>query len=174
MKVKCEFCKTEYNLDKLPATQVRCALCGHSWAPTMPPRKNMWLIFIASLCALLSAIVFTIAVITQHHAKNANRGPLIVGIENIETMTDENGKPHIVVNGNVSNVSEYPYAVPDLIIVSSDDDGNVLAQQRFMPSAAILDSGKSVKFTHVLGGQPTGVKKISAKLADLEVLQKDK
>lgn len=174
MKVKCDFCKTEYNLDKAPASQVKCALCGNTWSPALPPRKNTWLMFFASLCALLSAIIFTVAVITQHQAKTASRGPLIVNVENIETITDQDGKSHIVINGEVTNVSEYPYAVPDLIVVSSDGAGQVLAQQKFMPSAAILDSGKSVKFRHILARQPIGVKKISAKLADLEVIQEDK
>ena len=63
MKIKCDFCKTEYTLDKVSSGGVKCAICGNVWAPDVAPRKNTWLMFFASLCALLSAIVFTVAII---------------------------------------------------------------------------------------------------------------
>ena len=174
MKIKCDFCKTEYTLDKIPNTPVKCAVCGNSWSVATPQRKNAWLVFLAALCALLSAIIFTVAVITQHKAKNANRGPLVVDIESVESITDETGNAHIIVNGTVTNISDAIYGVPDLIIVSSDERGNVLAQQKFMPSATLLDSGSTTKFRHILGKQPVGVKKISAKLADIQVANEGK
>lgn len=173
MKVKCDFCKTEYNLNNISGTAVKCAVCGNEWVPILPQRKNSWLMFLAALCALMSAIIFTVAVITQHQAKNANRGPLVVNVSAVETITDENGKQQIVVNGTVTNISDDVYGVPDLIIISSDDKGNILAQQKFMPSATLLDSGDSVNFKHILGKQPFGVKKISAKLAEIQTIQKD-
>lgn len=174
MKIKCDFCKTEYTLDKIPNTPVKCAVCGNSWSVATPQRKNAWLVFLAALCALLSAIIFTVAVITQHKAKNVNRGPLVVDIESVESITDETGNAHIIVNGTVTNISDAIYGVPDLIIVSSDERGNVLAQQKFMPSATLLDSGSTTKFRHILGKQPVGVKKISAKLADIQVANEGK
>lgn len=174
MKIKCDFCKTEYSVDGVASTPVKCAICGHTWTVAAAPRKNTWLMFFASLCALLSAIIFTVAVITQHQARNAKRGPLIAEIINLETTTDEAGATHVVVNGSITNVSDSIYGVPDLYIVSSDDKGRVLAKQKFMPSATLLDSGATVNFSHILAPQPAGVKKISAHLAGLETPDGDK
>ncbi|MBO5704635.1 MAG: hypothetical protein J6R99_01305 [Alphaproteobacteria bacterium] len=174
MKIKCDFCKTEYSVDKAPSAPVKCAVCGYVWNTTVAPKKNAWLMFFASVCALLSAIIFTIAVITHHQIKNANRGPLIASVNNISTITDESGVAHIVVNGTVTNISSNIYGVPDLLIVSTDEKGNVLAKQKFMPSATLLDAGASVNFSHVLAQQPNGVKKISAHLLNLEIPQDKK
>ena len=173
MKIKCDFCKTEYSVEGATSGAVRCAVCGHTWSVAHPARKNSWLMFFASLCALLSAIIFTVAVITHHQAKNANRGPLIANVSGVETTTDENGVSRLVVHGTITNVSSDIYGVPDLIIVSSDGAGHILARQKFMPSATLLDAGASVEFNHILSAQPTGVKKISAHLADLESQPKD-
>ena len=174
MKIKCDFCKTEYALDSAPSAPVKCAICGHEWSVAVPPRRNTWLMFFASLCALLSAIIFTIAVIAQHQVRKTQRGPLVASVTGVETTTDEAGVSHIVVNGSVTNVSDEIYGMPDLIIVSTDDDGRVLAKQKFMPSATLLDAGASVDFSHILAPQPNGVKKISAHLADLQVATQDK
>lgn len=173
MKIKCDFCKTEYHIDNMPNTPVQCAICGHTWNVVTGSKKNAWLMFFASLCALLSAIVFTVAVITQHQIKQKNQGPLIADITGVTTATDENGIQHIVVSGTVTNVSNQIYGVPDLVIVSSDENGNVLAQQKFMPSATLLDVGASVNFNHTLSQQPNGVKKISAKLVNFDVPKDD-
>jgi predicted Zn finger-like uncharacterized protein len=169
MKIKCDFCKTEYHIDNIPNTPVQCALCGHTWTVVVGQKRNALLMFFASLCALLSAIVFTVAVITQHQIKQKNQGPLIATVTGVTTTTDENGVPHIVVNGTVTNVSDQIYGVPDLVIVSSDENDNVLAQQKFMPSATLLDVGASVNFSHMLSQQPSGVKKISAKLVNFDI-----
>lgn len=174
MKIKCDFCKTEYNTDSLISGAVKCAVCGHTWAVVRPTRKNSLLMFFASLCALLSAIIFTVAVITHHQAKNAVRGPLVASVSGVNTTTDENGQARIVVTGTIENISSDIYGVPDLIIVSTDDKGRVLTRQKFMPSATLLDAGGVVNFSHVLSPQPTGVKKISAHLTDLQIPQKDK
>ena len=174
MKIKCDFCKTEYNTDSLTSGAVKCAVCGHTWAVVRPTRKNSLLMFFASLCALLSAIIFTVAVITHHQAKNAVRGPLVAAVCGGYTTTDENGQTRIVVTGTIENISSDIYGVPDLIIVSTDEKGRVLTRQKFMPSATLLDAGGVVKFSHVLSPQPAGVKKISAHLADLQIPQKDK
>lgn len=174
MKIKCDFCKTEYNLDEAPNAPVKCAICGYEWNAAVTPRKNAWLMFFASLCALMSAIIFTIAVITHHQIKKANQGPLIATVSEVSTTTDENGVVRVIVNGTVSNVSDNIYGVPDLLIVSTDNKGNILAKQKFMPSATLLDAGTSVKFSHVLAQQPNGVKKISAHLLNFDTPQDNK
>lgn len=174
MKIKCDFCKTEYHIDNIPNTPVQCAVCGHTWNVAIGNKKNSWLMFFASLCALLSAIVFTVAVITQHQVKQKNQGPLIATVTGVTTTTDENCISHVVVSGTVTNVSDQIYGVPDLLIISSDDKGNVLAQQKFMPSATLLDVGASVNFNHMLSQQPNGVKKISAKLVNFDIPKDEK
>jgi predicted Zn finger-like uncharacterized protein len=174
MKIRCDFCKTEYHIDNIPNMPVQCAVCGHTWNVAIDNKKNSWLMFFASLCALLSAIVFTVAIITQHQIKQKNQGPLIATVTSVTTSTDENGISHVVVNGTVTNISNQIYGVPDLLIVSSDDKGNVLAQQKFMPSATLLDVGASVKFSHMLSHQPSGVKKISAKLVNFDITKDEK
>ena len=173
MKIKCDFCKTEYGLDCAPTGPVKCAVCGHCWSVPVPARRGIWLMFFASLCALLSAVVFTVAVIVRHNATQSKRGPLVAGITEITTTTDDGGISRLVVNGTVSNISDQIYGVPDLIIVSTDDAGRVLAQQKFMPSATLLDAGTSVDFSHILAVQPSGVKKISAHLAEIQPIQKE-
>ena len=173
MKIKCDFCKTEYSTDGALSGMVKCAICGHQWSVVQPARKNSWLMFFASLCALLSAIIFTVAVITHHQAKNATRGPLIASVSGVETTTDENGVARLVVRGTITNVSDDIYGVPDLIIVSSEENGRILARQKFMPSATLLDAGASVNFNHILSA-PIGVKKVSAHLADLQTPTQDK
>ncbi len=173
MKIKCDFCKTEYSVDGVSSAPVKCAICGHTWTVPSVPRKNTWLMFFASLCALLSAIIFTVAVITQHQARTAKRGPLIAEITGLESTTDDVGATHVVVSGAITNISDSIYGVPDLYIVSTDDAGRVLAKQKFMPSATLLDAGATVRFSHVLAPQPAGVKKISAHLAKIETPTKD-
>ena len=76
MKIKCDFCKTEYNIERAPASPVRCAICGHVWAVANPGRKNVWLVLFASVCALLSAAIFTFVVIAQHQIKKANQNSI--------------------------------------------------------------------------------------------------
>ena len=106
MKIKCDVCKTEYNLDANPASPVQCVVCGNVWRVALESRKNSLLMFFASLCALLSAIIFTVAVITQHKIKQASVGPLIANVTSVTTTTDDVGKTHVVVSGNVKNISD--------------------------------------------------------------------
>jgi hypothetical protein len=173
MKIKCDFCKTEYAMEKNPNAPVKCAVCGNVWRVAEPQKKNSWLLFFAALCALLSAIVFTVVAITHHQIKTANRGPLVATVTSVDTATDDNGVQHLVVSGTVENISSEIYGVPELIIVSTDDKGKILAQQKFMPSATLLDAGTSVNFIHTLAQQPFGVKKISAHLAEIQVPQEN-
>lgn len=168
MKIKCDFCKTEYNLDKAPTAPVRCALCGHTWTVAAPTSKNSWLMFFASLCALLSAIVFTVVVVVTHQAKKEKQKPLVANVHAVESITDENGVAHLSVRGSIVNQSDDIYGVPDLMIVSFNEAGDVIAQQKFMPSATLLDSGASVQFNHILSVPVSGVKRVSAYLVDVQ------
>ncbi len=164
MKIVCDFCKTEYSCDVIPTTPVRCAVCGHTWTVQRPPRKNAFLVFFAATCALLAAIVFTVVVITRHQITNVQNNPLVANVSSVDTVVDAMGVAHFVVNGYVQNRSDEIYGVPDLIILAMDADGNIVARQKFMPSATLLDAGAATMFTHTLSAPTTGIKKITAKL----------
>lgn len=166
MKTTCNFCKTEYNLSADPAAPVQCALCGHTWTVVIPRRKNSFLVFIAALTALLAAAIFAFVVITRHQVTNVKNNPLIAQISGIHTVVDAFGTAHFVVSGKVTNQSEEIYGVPDLLIVSRDEAGNIVAQQKFMPSATLLDAGSSVEFSHTLSAPTTGVKKVTVELKE--------
>lgn len=164
MKIICNFCKTEYNLDNVPKLPVKCAVCGNVWVVQKPPRKNAWLTFIAAICALLSAIVFAVAVMAQHKIKEIRENPLVAEVSEIKTVTDDNGIVRFMVEGSVHNRSEQIYGVPGIIIVSYDEKDNVLDKQKFLPPATLLDSGADAKFLHVLSVPVQGVKKIAVEL----------
>lgn len=164
MKITCNFCKTEYTLDRDPAAPVECAVCGHVWTAPVPKRRNSILVLFASVCALLAAGIFAFVAITSHQAKTKENNPLVAQISGITTVVDAFGAPHFVVTGRVINQSDEIYGVPDLLIISRDDDGNIIAQQKFMPSATLLDAGEHTEFSHTLSAPTTGVKKITVEL----------
>lgn len=164
MKTICEFCKTEYTLDKAPSAPVKCAVCGHRWVAKNTTHRNTTLVFIASLCALLAAIVFTVVAVTHYSSQPRDIAPLVATITNVSTATDTDGVPHVIVSGHIENRSDDIYGVPDLTIVLSDASGNVLNRQRFMPTATLLDPGATAEFSHTLSQYPAGVKHVSAEL----------
>ncbi len=164
MKIKCDFCKTEYALDRAPTTPVKCAVCGHVWNVAVPNKRGAWMLFIAALCALLSAIVFTVAVVVKSKIENANRPPLVAELTEITTVADDAGVPRFAVRGAIINQTTEIYGVPDLIVVSRDASGREIARQKFMPSATLVESGASIGFYHVLNTTTNGVKKITVEL----------
>lgn len=164
MKIKCDFCKTEYTVDKTPTTPVKCAVCGHVWNVVAPARRGAWMLFVASLCALLSAVVFAVAVVVKSKIETANRPPIVAELTEIKTVTDDNGVPRFSVRGAIINQSTEIYGVPDLVVVSRDAAGREVARQKFMPSATLVEPGVSVGFNHVLNTTTDGVKKITVEL----------
>lgn len=168
MKITCDFCKTEYSLDRAPTVPVRCAVCGRTWTVAAPARRGAWLTFFAALCALLAATLFSVVVIARHQIDNIQNRPLVATVSDIKTVVDAAGTPHFVVSGRVYNQSDDIYGVPDLIIVSRDADGRPVAQQKFMPSATLLEPGAWTEFSHTLSAPTAGVKKITVELHSQE------
>lgn len=167
MKTTCDFCKTEYSVDTSMRGRVRCAVCGYEWILAPANRRGAWLMFIAAATAALSAIVFSVAVIVRHQARSAAESrPLVATVTDVRSVIDASGTPHFVVSGHVTNQAAEIYGVPDLIIVSRDENGVEVARQKFMPSATLLDSGASVEFSHTLSASSVGVKKITVELKD--------
>ncbi len=165
MKVICDFCKTEYTLNKYPASPVRCAVCGYTWNVPRPTGRSAWMTILASMTALLAAGVFAFAAVSHHQMDEIANNPLIAVVKQADVVTDDNGVSHFVVGGVVQNRSDKIYGVPDLIIVTLDANDNVIAQQKFMPSATLLDPGATVEFSHTLSTSTAGVNKIDARLA---------
>ena len=164
MKIKCDFCKTEYTIDRVPTTPVKCALCGHVWSVSNPSRRGAWMMFIAATCALLSAIVFVVAVVVRGRMDDVAHKPLVAEISEIKTISDKDGIPHYVVRGAVTNRTTQIYSMPDLVIVSLDANGKPIAKQKFLPSIPVLDAGGVAEFDYTLSGNTDGVKKITVEL----------
>jgi len=167
MKIKCDICKTEYNLPSNSSGEVRCAICGHTWTVNNKTHRSGLMVFIASLCALLAATIFTVAVIVTSRHDNPDKKPLVAVIDNVQTVTDD-GMDQVIVTGTVTNRSDDIYAFPDLVIVLYGEDGSPIARQRFMPSATFLDVGQSVGFSHRLSGNVSGVKRVAVELVNME------
>ncbi len=165
MKITCDFCKTEYNTNARPGAMVRCAICGNSWMVAAPARKNAFLMFFASLCALLSAIIFVVAVVVTQRPDKAQTEPLIASLTTHQVVTNESGVKQLVVSGKITNQTMDIYGVPDLMIYLRDADGRVIASQKFMPSATLIDAGGVSEFRHVLSAPVTSnIKSIDVKL----------
>jgi len=166
MKIKCDVCKTEYTLSDAPNGNVRCAVCGNTWRVCPKNRRSGLLVFFASLCALLAATIFAVAVIVISRRDDPEKRPLIATITNVSTVQDKDGTDQVVVNGTVTNRSDDIYAFPDLVIILYDANGTAISRQKFMPTATLLDAGQSVGFSHSLTGTVTGVKRVAVELMD--------
>lgn len=167
MKIICDFCKTEYTLNKRPVTPVKCAVCGHVWTPHVPLSQNLTMKLIAAICALIAACIFSVVVIFNLQNLDKNK-PLITQInENtIHIVADENGNNKIFVSGNITNTTDDIYRLPNLIVISYDANDNVLSRQTFTPPATLLEGKNTVAFNHILSVDPTNVKRLSVELKE--------
>ena len=165
MKTVCDFCKTEYNLERAPNTPVKCAVCGHVWTPRKQFSQKTMIKFIAATCAFIAACIFSFVVIVNFSG-NSKKHPLVTKIDekNIHTILDEKGDKRIFVSGDITNTTDDIYGLPNIIIVSYDAMGNVLSRQTFMPPATLLEAKTTVTFNHVLSVDPTNVKRLSVEL----------
>ena len=167
MKIKCDICKTEYTTEDISSGRVRCAVCGHVWTAPRKNRRGGLMVFFASLCALLAATIFAVAVIITSRHDDPNKRPLVATITGVETKT-EGDTSKFNVNGVVTNRSDDIYGLPDLVIILHDADGAPIVRQKFMPSATLLDAGQSVEFMHTITGNVSGVKRVSVELLESE------
>ena len=165
MKTACDFCKTEYNMTTRPGSAVRCAICGNTWTVAAPSKKNTFLMFFASLCALLSAIIFVIAVVITYQPEKKNKDPLVATLTEHQVVTNETGVKQLVVSGTITNQTMDIYGVPDLVIYLRDINGKIISSQKFMPSATLIDAGGVTEFKHVLSAPVTSdIKSIDVQL----------
>ena len=165
MKITCDFCKTEYNVTSRPGSDVRCAICGNTWTVPAPARKNAFLMFFASLCALLSVIVFVVAVVVTHKPDPDRDAPLIARVTGHEVVTNDDGVRHLAVSGMVINQTSDIYGMPDVMIILRDADGREVACQKFMPTATLIDAGAVSNFKYTLTAPvSSNIKSIDARL----------
>lgn len=165
MKITCDFCKTEYNMTARPGSSVRCAICGNTWTVAAPVRKNVFLMFFASLCALLSVIIFVIAVVVTYKPNPERDAPLVARVTGHEIVTTDGGARQLVVSGVVQNQTMDIYGMPDIMIMLRDADGRLVSEQKFMPSATLIDAGGVSNFKYTLSAPVTSdIKKIDVRL----------
>ena len=169
MKIKCDFCKTEYMIPKIPAVPVKCAICGHSWMIKTRARKNPLLLFLAALCALISAVIFSIVAVSTYRSHMESKSPLAASIVKTELAPDGNGINHFIVSGIIENRSDEFYSPPNIIVLSYDENGKQIGSgEQFTPPVPILESGARAAFVYTLRAPSAGVKKISVKLGEFE------
>ena len=112
MKTVCDFCKTVYSLERAPNTPVKCAVCGHVWAPSRRLFKNnVWLKFFVVLGALIAACIFSFVVIVKYQNHAIQKKHLVAHIDekSIHLIKDENGNNRIFVSGNITNNTDEIY-----------------------------------------------------------------
>ncbi len=155
MKITCPFCKTEYSAENAAGKTVQCACCGHIWQiPHV--RKNSWLLLLAAVCALMSALIFVAAVISSHNDKVSK--PLIAELSSQQQGFDETtGAPVIIIKGHIKNNSNKIYGVPDMIVKLKDSDKNVIGTAKVLSPVPLLDAGESADFQTTI---PEPVKKV--------------
>ena len=168
MKIVCDFCKTEYNLDKFPNAAVKCAVCGHVWSPRRPFRQNNVIKLIAAICALVAACIFSFAVIISFKKDTTKIKPLVASInqKDVQIVVDEHGKDRIFVSGNITNNTDDIYGLPNIIILSYDAADNVLSRQAFVPPVTLIEPKTTVTFNHMLSVDPTNVQRVSIELKE--------
>ena len=168
MKTVCDFCKTEYTLDRIPNTPVKCAVCGHVWTPRVPFRQNATMKLIAAICALIAACIFSLVVVFNFSSKNTGNKPLVTKIDdkNIHLIEDETGNKRIFVSGDITNTTDDIYGLPNIVIIAYDEHDNVLSRQAFTPPATLLEAKTTITFNHMLSVNPANVKRLSVELKE--------
>ena len=166
MKIVCDFCKTEYTLNKRPTMPVKCAVCGHVWTPRVPISHKTLLKFIAAVCALIAACIFSFVAIVNF--KNGGNKPLITKIDekNIHIVTDANGNNRIFVSGDITNTTNDIYGLPNLVVISYDAKDNVLSRQTFIPPATLIEAKTTITFNYMLSVNPENVKRLTVELKE--------
>jgi hypothetical protein len=98
----------------------------------------------------------------------AKTKPLITKIDekNVHMVTDENGNKRIFVSGDITNTTNDIYGLPNIVIISYDENDNVLSRQAFVPPSTLLEPKTTVTFNYMLSVDPTHVKRLSVELKE--------
>ena len=168
MKIVCDVCKTEYKLNANLNGPVKCAVCGRVWTPHNSINQKQIIKFMAALCALISAVIFSVVVLTVFKGNPDKNKPIFATIDETSThvIKDKDGVNRVFVSGNITNNTGDMYGVPNVVIVSYDVDDNVLSRQTFMPPATFIEAKTTITFNYVLSGNATNVKRVAVELKE--------
>lgn len=167
MKIVCDVCKTEYKLNANPNGPVKCVVCGHVWTPRSSINQKQIIKFMVALCALISAVVFSVVVLTVFKG-NHEKKPIFAAIDENATrvIQDKDGVNRIFVSGNITNNTTDMYGVPNIVVVSYDGSNNVLSRQTFMPPATFIEAKNTITFNYVLSSNAAKVKRVAVELKE--------
>lgn len=168
MKIVCDVCKTEYKLNANPNGPVKCVVCGHVWTPHSSINQKQIIKFMVALCALISAAVFSVVVLTVFKGNPEKNKTIFAAIDENATriIQDKDGVNRIFVSGNITNNTTDMYGVPNVVIVSYDGSDNILSRQTFMPPATFIEAKNTITFNYVLSGNATNVKRVAVELKE--------
>ena len=169
MKIVCDFCKTEYNVERVANTPVKCAVCGHVWTPRVRVNQRVFMKFLAAICAFVAACVFSFVVIVNFSGPKKSL-PLVTKIDenNIHVVADKNGNNRIFVSGDITNTTDDIYGLPNIVIISYDANDNVLSRQAFVPPSTFLEAKTTITFNYMLSVNPKNVKRLSVELKGIK------
>lgn len=167
MKIKCDFCKTEYTLNRMTNKYVKCAICGHVWAPQTNTYKSVWVKFCLSVCALLAVVCFCFVALTVYKTQSMKRKPIVAMITENKVKTDEDGKLYILVSGMLKNQTNEIYGVPKIVLNSFDKNKEQISSQVIEPPATFIDPKTSITFSQKLFVNPESVKKLTIEIKEI-------
>lgn len=155
MKIKCNYCGTEYNLKNRPRLPVKCVVCGYEWVVQY---KNNFLIFAVMLCALLSVIVLGFVIFAKYGISNKSR--LLYKITSVNII-DTNS---MIIEGYILNNSKYILGNPNVIISLFNKDKKLIKKQTFIPSSTLIDANIKQEFSYKIDNLDNNVKSFSLEL----------
>lgn len=158
MIIKCDSCKTEYNIKRLKSSKVECAVCGNVWNVSIRQRYNISLI-ILSLCALLSALIFSL-IITKIKYETEKKKSLSINIVNVEPYIEGNIK-RLKINYIIKNQTKYIYGVPNINLVMINKNNEIISKQRILSPIPTLEAQASYNNFYILSKPLRNAKKLN-------------
>ena len=160
MIIKCDFCKTEYNIKRLKTSKVECPICGNIWNVGIKQRYNLSII-ILSLCALLSALIFSLIITKYKYEKSKT---LTISILNIEPYKD-NDVNKFKINYTIKNQTKYIYGVPNFDIILINKNNKIISKDRVLSPIPTIESSAIYKGSYVISKSLKDIKKINIEFA---------
>ena len=81
-------------------------------------------------------------------------------------VADKDGNKQIFVSGDITNTTDDIYGLPNIVIISYDQDDNVVSREAFIPPVTLLEAKTTVTFNHILSVNPARVKRLSVELKE--------
>ena len=158
MIIKCDSCKTEYNIKRLKSSKVECAICGHIWNIGIRQRYNISSI-ILSLCALLSALIFSL-IITKLRYESEKKKTLSINITSVKTYIDDNIKK-LKINYTIKNQTKYIHGIPNFNLIMKNKDNKIISKQKIFSPIPTLEANTNYNNFYILSKPLKGTKKLN-------------